>query len=352
MKKLTADMSRRHWMRNAGVMAGATAFGYWPQAQAQANKRVVIGTWGGDYARLLNKHIDAPLMVPKGFEVIHDIGSDSDRRAKLRAEARLPRGTADIQALSMPQLFDMNAAGLCAPLDYSKLPNASNLLPQMRQPYGVGHIYSGKVIVYNPKLIAKAPTSFADALDPSHGSKLGFIDIQYGYTMLAATLASGGSATDYEPGKARLMACRKAGAKVLPTNEAMAQALMNEEIGICIMWKARAVQWQKAGAKIEAVAAKEGVPLYVSGFMIPKNARNKDGAHAWLDAMLSVQPQEGFAESMGYNPVVTNAKVAPELVKRIGFTEDERKRLLDPDFGYVGRNDAAFKEWWDKSFKG
>ena len=94
--------------------------------------------------------------------------------------------------------------------------------------------------------------------------------------MMAAALASGGSMTNYEPGKERLMACRKAGAKILPTNEAMAQALQNEEVGICIMWKARAVQWQKAGAKVETVAPKEGIPLYISGFVIPKNAPNKD----------------------------------------------------------------------------
>ena len=78
--------------------------------------------------------------------------------------------------------------------------------------------------------------------------------------MMAAALASGGSMTNYEPGKERLMACRKAGAKILPTNEAMAQALQNEEVGICIMWKARAVQWQKAGAKVDTVAPKEGIP--------------------------------------------------------------------------------------------
>ena len=171
----------------------------------------------------------------------------------------------------------------------------------MKYPYGVGHIYSGKVILYNPKLITTPPTSFADALDPKHGNKLGIIDIQYQFTMMAAALASGGSMTNYEPGKERLLACRKAGAKILPTNEAMAQALQNEEVGICIMWKARAVQWQKAGAKVETVAPKEGIPLYISGFVIPKNAPNKDGAHVWLNEMLEPSAQEAFAEDMGYN---------------------------------------------------
>ena len=64
------------------------------------------------------------------------------------------------------------------------------------------------------------------------------------------------------------------------------------------MWKARAVQWQKAGAKVDTVAPKEGIPLYISGFVIPKNAPNKDGAHVWLNEMLVSSAQEAFAEDM------------------------------------------------------
>src|SRR5206468_5546303 len=132
----------------------------------------------------------------------HDVGGGPERGDKRRAEARLARGTSDLQGLSAAQMFGMNDAGLCLPSDYAKIPNAQYLLPQLKYPYGVGHIYSGKVILYNPKLITTPPTSFADALDPKHGAKLGIIDIQYQFTMMAAAIASGGSMTNYEPGKA------------------------------------------------------------------------------------------------------------------------------------------------------
>jgi putative spermidine/putrescine transport system substrate-binding protein len=343
--------TRRRLMKAAGALAGVAAMGGWSPARAQATGRVVLGTWGGDYSKLLSKNIDTPLMVPKKYEVVHDIGGDPERRAKMRAEARLPRGTSDLQGLSAAQMYEMSDAGLCLPIDYAKIPNAQYLLPQMRYPYGLGHIYSGKVILYNPKLIATPPTSFADALDSRHGNKLGIIDIQYQFTMMAAALASGGSMTNYEPGKERLMACRKAGAKILPTNEAMAQALQNEEVGICIMWKARAVQWQNAGINVQSVAPSEGMPMYISGFVIPKNAPNKEGGYAYMDAMLEKSAQENFAIDMGYNPTVTGATVAPDLQKRIGFTPEEQARLIDLDYGYIAKNDAALKEWWDKVFK-
>jgi len=320
------------------------------EARAEGG-RVVVGTWGGDYARLLTKNIEDPILKPKGYEVAQDQAGDAPRRTKMVAEKRLPRGTTDIQGLSASNMYEMNEAGVCETLDYSKLSNAGNIIPAMKYPYGVGHIYSGKVVVYNPKLVNPAPKAFKDAFDPKHGNKIGIIDIQYQYVMVAAALAAGGKVGDIEPGKAVLMEAKKAGARVYPTNEAFAQALKTEEISIGIMWKARAVQWQNAGISVESAAPAEGVPMYVSGFVIPKNAPNKDGGYAYMNAMLEKSAQENFAIDMGYNPTVTGATVAPDLQKRIGFTPEEQARLVDLDYGYLAKNDSAMKEWWDKVFK-
>jgi len=284
-------------------------------------------------------------------EQVQDQAADGPRRAKMMAEARLPRGTSDIQGLSAAQMFEMNEAGLCEQIDYTKLGNAKNIIPAMKYPFGIGHIYSAKVAVYNPKLTAP-PESFRAALDPKHGNKLGIIDIQYQFVMLVAALSNGGSVSNFEPGKEVLLAAKKAGCRIYPTNEAFAAALKAEEIHTGVMWKARVVQWQKAEISVESTAPKEGVPFYISGFCIPKNAPNKAGGYAYMDAMLEKSAQEAFAVDMGYNPTVTNAVVAPDLQKRIGFTEEEQKRLVDLDYGYIAKNDAAMKEWWDKVFKG
>jgi putative spermidine/putrescine transport system substrate-binding protein len=328
------------------ALAGAATLAAFPAA-AQ-DKKVIVGTWGGDYSRLLTKNIDSLL---KGTECVHAEENADPRKAKMMAEKVLRRGTVDVQGLSANDMFDMDQQGLAEHLDYAKMPNAKNLIPAMKYPYGIGHIYSGKVVLYNPDMM-KAPEGFADTLDPKLGNKLGIIDIQRQYVMVAAALASGGSVHDFEPGKERLIACRKAGARIYPSNEAFAQALKTGEIACGIMWKARAVQWQNAGIKVETVAPKEGVPMYVSGFVMPKNAPNKAGAYAYLDAMMAASAQEGFAVDMGYNPTVTNAEVPANVQKRIGFTAEEKKLLIDLDYGYQAKNDAAFKDWWDKSFKG
>ncbi len=336
----------------AGTAAAVGALSLPAGARAQAKGKVVVGTWGGDYARLLNKNVEQPILIKEGWEVVQDQAGDPQRRSKMLAEQRLPRGTTDLQALSSINMFQMHDAGTVLPVDYSKLKNAKNLLPSMKYPYGIGHIYSGKVAVYNPKLINPAPTSYKNVFDPKHGNKLGIIDIQYQYTIAAAALAAGGSITNFEPGKKLLLECKKAGMRIYPTNEAFAQGLQSGEFGIGVMWKARVVQWQNANISVEAVAPSEGTLAYISGFVIPKNAPNKDGAYAYLDAMLAKEAQDNFAIDMGYNPTVTNAVVSPELNKRIGFTPDEIKKIVDLDYEYMTKNDVALKEWWDKELKG
>jgi putative spermidine/putrescine transport system substrate-binding protein len=346
---MTQPKSRRDVLLGAAALAGAASLPR--KALADTKGRIVVGTWGGDYARLLNKNIEVPILIKDGWDVVQDQAGDPERRSKMIAEQRLPRGTSDVQGLSALNMFQMHDASTVLPIDYSRLKNAGNLLPAMKYPYGVGHIYSGKVGVYNPKMFTPAPASYKDVFDPKHGNKLGIIDIQYQYTLNCAALAAGGKVNDLEPGKKLLLECKKAGMRIYPTNEAFAQGLKAEEFGIGVMWKARVVQWQNAGIPVAAITPVEGALAYVSGFVIPKNAPNKDGGYAYLDAMLEKTAQEAFAIDMGYNPTVTNAVVAPELNQRIGFTPEEIKKLVDLDYDYMNKNDVALKEWWDKELK-
>ena len=330
-------------------LAGAAMVG--APACAQSKGKIVVGTWGGDYAKLLNKNIEQPLLIPKGWEVVQDQAGDPQRRSKMLAEKRLPRGTSDVQGLSAVNMFQMHDAGVIDAIDYARIPNAKNLLPTMKYPYGVGHIYSGNVIVHNDKVVAEAPKSYKETFDPKYGNKFAIIDIQYQYTLVCAALAASGKGTDMEAGKKLLLACKTAGMRIYPTNEAFAQGLKQDEFGVGVMWKARVVQWQNAGINVKAITPSEGALAYVSGLVIPKNAPNKDGAYAYLDAMLEPSAQEAFAVDMGYNPTVQNAKVAADLNARIGYSPDEVAKLIDVDYDYMTRNDVELKDWWDKDLK-
>jgi len=341
-------LSRRRFLEGAAIAGVAAAGG--PRTTNAAGGKVVVGTWGGDYQNLIQKNI-VPLLQAVGTDVVYDTNQQPPRMTKMLAEARLTRGTIDISALSRPGTYEMYKAGTLLEPDISKIPNAKHILPKLGVSFAVPHIYSGKVILYNPKLITEKPTSYADLWNPKYAGRIGVIDVQYLATIESAAMISGGSLSDYEAGKAKLIELKKMGCKVVPTNETMAQALKTEDIWMCIMWKARGVMWQNAGIPIEIAAPKEGVVLYISDFCIPKNASNKDGAYAFLNAMLDPKAQEAFIEDMGYNPTVSDIEPTSAMANRVGFSAEEQAHLLVQDYDYLAKNDAQLKEWWDKEFK-
>ena len=353
-KPMKPYIARRSVLQGAAALAGAGALSAFPAWGQQANKKIVLSTWGGDYSHLLTKHITAKVMAPAGWDVVNDEATVAQRKSKLLAEKRLPKGTSDVSALTATDIAEMRGADVLEKLDLSRLKNAKNIIKTFSiadSPYLSPHIYSGKVVLYNPKLIKDAPTGMDALWDPKNQGKVGVVDIQHVYTTMAAALVAGGKTGDFEKAKKALLDLKKLKPLIYPSNETLAQALKTEEVGLCIMWKARAVQWQDAGINIKIVAPKEGLITYVSGFGVPKNAPNKDGSYAFLDAALEPIVQEGFAADMGYNPVVGNAKVPPELKGRIGFTAEEEKLFVNPDLDFLAARAGELKDFWDKQFK-
>src|SRR5262249_44929307 len=122
----SSRFTRRRFVKGLAGGAGGATPGRTARGAAAGEKG--LGTWGGDYSKLLTQNVEAPILTPKGIEVVHDIANDSPRRAKLIAEQRLPRGTTDLQALSAAGSREMFNAGVLEPIDYSKIPNAPHLL--------------------------------------------------------------------------------------------------------------------------------------------------------------------------------------------------------------------------------
>src|SRR5271170_296201 len=96
---VTPQLTRRSVLAAGAMLAAAPALLSRP---AQAADRCVVGTWGGDYARLLRENIDDLLLKPKGMEVVQAVGDEAPRLAQLTAQKQLPRGALDIACLGAP----------------------------------------------------------------------------------------------------------------------------------------------------------------------------------------------------------------------------------------------------------
>lgn len=348
---MTIDITRRQFGLGASALMLGAATSSSALAQSPSG-RLVIGTWGGDYQRLQQEYIVDTVIKSTPINVIFDTANDTVRKTKLLAEKRLPRGNMDIACFTGQGAYEMYKNGLLEELDETKIPNMKYLPKIYRNNYSVPHIYTGRVILYNPEIIKTPPTSYADLWNPEYANKVGVIDIQYQTTIESAAMINGGSLTDFEPGKEKLLELKKQGVRIYPTNEAMAQAMKTGECAICIMWNARGYMWKEAGIPIEIAIPKEGLVLYISEMTVPKNARNKEAAYAYLNAILEEEPQKAFAKNMGYAPTNETVKLDPELAALVDYTDSQRQEFMMQNLEYLAENDPQLQEWWNKSFKG
>src|ERR1700734_410880 len=134
--------SRRRVLAAGATLVAAPLFG----RSARADERCVVGTWGGDYARLLRENIDDPILKPAGIDVLQDVGDEAPRMAKLYAQRKLPRGTQDISCFGAVNGFGVNAAGLVEDLTEQQVPNLKHVVEELRMPGFVPHIYSAQVL--------------------------------------------------------------------------------------------------------------------------------------------------------------------------------------------------------------
>jgi putative spermidine/putrescine transport system substrate-binding protein len=110
--------------------------------------------------------------------------------------------------------------------------------------------------------------------------------------------------------------------------------------------------WKKAGIPLSHVVPKEGAVSIVFEASVPRNARNKDGGFAYLEAMLDPKAQAAFADRMGYVPTVSDAVLPEDVAAQVSLSEADRARLLKPDYKYLTERSQRTLDFWNKDFKG
>ena len=345
MRSLT--LSRRTLIAGSTLLAAPAIL----SRRSQAARQCVVGTWGGDYARLLRENIDDPIMKPAGIDVIQDVGDEVPRVSKLYAQKKLPRGTQDIACVGALNGYRVTDADLVEQLDVEKVPNLKNVRADLRMPGFVPHIYSAQVLVYNADVVKEPPQSLGDLLDPKWNGKVGVLS-QGGnqWLIMAASVLETGTTTDFDKAKAFLSKLNANGLRLYAETDAFAPAFKSGEITVAVIWLARSVMWQNAGVPVKGAFPKEGSVLYVSGMVMPKNAPDKDAAYKYMNAMLEPSAQQGFAAHMGYLPTVDNAPLSGKVGEQLALP-DPAPKLIAPDYKVLSPAIPDLNDWWLKNIQ-
>ncbi len=338
-------LSRRGVLGGAALLAAPAIV-----RPARAADQCVVGTWGGDYARLLRENIDDPILKPAGIEVVQDVGDESPRVSKLYAQRKLPHGSQDISCLGAVNGYRVNEAGLVENLDEKQVPNLKHVIEELRMPGFVPHIYSAQVLVYNPDKVTDPPTTFGDLLDPKWKGKIGMVSTVAPWVMMAASLHETGKTTDFDKAKAFMLKLNANGLRLYPETDALAPAFKSGEISVGVIWLARTVMWQNAGFPVKGKFPKEGAILYVSGMVVPKNAPNREAAFKYMNALLEPPAQQGFAAHMGYLPTVDDAPLSGKVGEQLALP-DPKPKLVTADYPVFAQAMPDLNDWWLKNIQ-
>lgn len=337
------------------LLAGGTALGaasLLPASGRAQSGELVVSNWGGDWNDRIVKGFETPAFQASQVRIIHDLAPVPERKAKLLAERRLPRGSIDVTWLSDADAYEMNAQGALETLDTSRIPSSKTIVEKLRLPYLVPCIYGGVVILYNPAKIPEPPTSFADLWNPKYAGRVGIMDQLHFNYIYAASLTHGGTMSDVGKAFPALLDLKKAvQPRLYPSHQALAAAFQSEEIWISANYSARAVQWEAEKLPIRWSYPKEGAIFISFGAGIAKKARNPEGAYAYLEAMLQPKPMGAISQATSYSVVTTNADLPAEDRKRLEFTPEQIAKLNFVDYPYAAKSDPKWVEWWNKEFK-
>jgi putative spermidine/putrescine transport system substrate-binding protein len=338
-------VSRRAMLGGAAALAAPAII-----RPSRAAEQCIVGTWGGDYARLLHENIDEPILKPAGIEVVQDIGDEVPRTSKMYAQKKLPRGTMDIACLGALWGYRVSDAELVEPLDEKTVPNLKHVQPELRLPGFVPHIYSAQVLVYNPDTVKQPPRTMSDLLEPKWQGKIGMVATAGYWVLQAASLHESGTTTDFDKAKALVLKIAANGLRLYPQTDNLAPAFKSGEIDVGMIWLARSFMWRNDSFPVAGTFPKEGSILYVSGMVMPKNAPDKEAAYKYMNALLEPSAQQGFAAHMGYLPTVDNAPLAGAVGEQLSLPNPKPK-LVTPDYAVLSKALPDLNDWWLKNIQ-
>ncbi|WP_100330055.1 ABC transporter substrate-binding protein [Bacillus xiapuensis] len=279
---------------------------------------LTVYNWG-DY---IDPELIAQFEKETGMKVIYET-FDSNEAMMTKVEQG---GTAyDIAIPSEYAIDKMKKNNLLLPVNHRKLPNLKyidrrflNLPFDRDNQYSIPYFWGTVGILYNKDLMGgKKITSWADLWDESYKNDIFLMDsarevMGMGLNTLGYSLN--------ETNKERLMEAKEKLDELTPNIKAIVGdeirlLMLNGEAKIGVVWSGTASEVMYEKDHLEYVVPKEGSNLWFDNMVIPKTAKNVEGAHKFINFMLDPKVAARNAEYVGYS--TPNKKALDYLPKEV-----------------------------------
>lgn len=288
-----------------------------------SGKTLTVYNWG-DY-------IDADLISKfeeeTGIKIIYET---FDSNEAMMTKIQQGGTSYDIAIPSEYMIDKMKEEDLLIPIDHSKLPNLKNIDSRFMDlsfdpdnKYSIPYFWGTVGIVYNPAMLDnKKITSWNDLWDKDLRNKIMLIDGArevMGMSLNSLHYSLNDKDHDHLREAKEKLDTLTPNVKAIVGDE-IRMLIENEEASIGVLWSGMAAEIMWENEDVEYVVPEEGSNLWFDNMVIPKTAKNIDGAHQFINFMLDAENAAQNTEYVGYStPNKAAMKFLPEDI-----TGDER----------------------------
>ena len=185
---------------------------------------------------------------------------------------------------------------LLAEINFDNIPNIKNIDPVYLEKaeffdpgnkYSVPYTWGTVGILYNKTMVDEPIDSWSVLFDEKYKDNILMIDSVRDAYMIALTyLGYDQNATD----EAQINEATELLKEQYPLVQAyvidqVREKMIGEEAAIGVIYSGEAIYTQRENENLEYVVPKEGSNVWIDGWVIPKNSKNKENAEAWINFM-------------------------------------------------------------------
>ncbi len=320
---------------------------------AQAAEKLYVYNW--------TEYVPSSLLTQftkeTGIEVIY---STFESNEEMYSKLKLTQGGGyDLVFPSSYYVGKMAKEGMLAEIDKGKLSNLSNVSKALmgkefdpENKYSLPYVYGLTGIgintsEINPSLV----TSWADLWKPEFKGKVLLMNDAREVFHIALLLdGKSPNTTNAKDIKAAYERLTKLVPNVLVFNsDSPEMPYLQGEVDIGMQWTGSAYRAKGENPNLQFVFPKEGAIVWMDNYAIPKNAKNKDAAHKFIDFLLRPESAKTVIETMGFSMPNENVKalLPSETVNDpLVFppVEEIEKGILQSD---VGDAVDTYEKYWN-----
>lgn len=252
---------------------------------------------------------------------------------------------------------------LLAELDYENIPNIQNIGKQYLERaegfdpgnrYSVPYCWGTVGIMYNKKMVTEPVTSWEILFDEAYRKQILMQNsVRDAYCVALSYLGySINTLEEAELNEATNLLLRQKPLVQAYVIDQVRDKMIRNSAALGVIYSGEAIFMQKENPDLEYVIPKEGSNVWIDGWVIPKNCKNKEGAEAWINFMCKPEAALMNFDFITYSTPneAARALIEDEEIRnsKIAFPDAEDLERCEV-YHYLGSDgDLMYDKYWTK----